>query len=100
MTDQISPSEIQGVANSAPTLDGYVCCARIYVQPVKNLRTNNKVVKIMGEAGFRYMTRPGGYKAFYIGYDNATGIEAGVGKAIADYLNENGVTCYMDADMD
>ena len=97
---KLTVSEISQAVSSAGTMQGCRSCARIYVQPVKVPRKNSEVAKTLASAGFPLLSRPYASEAFYVGYDNATGIEGGRGEALAKLLNEHGISCYMDVDED
>ena len=87
---------------SAPMASVAYGCGRVYVfVGYKPLRKNAKAVKTLEKAGFRMTPRPGDSGVLiYVGYDNATGRELGMGEAIAQSFRDSGIASGMDADPD
>ena len=83
---------------SAGRFSGYVCCARVYIQPVGRVEAASR--KRLEAAGLRIMPRAHNSPAIYMGYDNATGVDYGKALAMAAVFNAAGFTCYADADQD
>lgn len=84
-------------------LAGARACARCYVIFVGLDRAARQRVK--NWAGFRnrVFQKQAAYgfsDALYVGYDNATGIEAGFAEALARALKARGVQCYADFGQD
>lgn len=75
-------------------------CARVYIQLLKMPRKGSKAYNLINEY-FEIFNRPyGAGRALYCGYDNATGAEWFKAHAAAKVFEENGIKCYVDADMD
>jgi hypothetical protein len=77
-------------------------CGRVYVfVGYKPLRRNSKAAKTLQSAGFRLTPRPSDSGVLiYVGYDNATGCEIGMGEAIAQSFRDSGIAAGLMADGD
>lgn len=86
-------------AGASQTFKGATACARCYVILPSLTRKQVDAVKAWAaRESVRFQTRShyGFSNALYLGYDNATGIEAGKAERFAARLKELGVGAYAD----
>jgi len=87
---------------SAPRARVAAGCGRVYVfLGYTPMRKNSKAAKTLERAGFCMTRRPGDSGVLiYVGYDNASGQELGMGEAIAQSFRDSGIAAGLSADPD